>query len=373
MKNDQFIKVAVPHVGEEEVEAVKKVLLSGNYASGQQVMAFESEFASYIGTEHAVAVNSGTAALHIALQAMGIARGDEVIVPPISFFATVSSVLYLGAVPVFADIDPDDLCLSPEHCQEIITKKTRAILPVHLFGGSAKMDAFTRLSSETGIPVLEDCAQAHGTAFNGEMVGSFGKAGAFSFFATKHMTTGEGGIITTNDEELAQQARMIRSHGMSDRDTHKILGYNNRMTEMEAAMGRIQLKKLPELNEKRIRNSDYLIEQLEPLPWISIPIPEKKVTHTYFWCPVMINESRTGKTIEDLKAFLRENRIGFRERYQEPLYRQGVLEKMGLDYSSVHLPNAESFAGKIIGIPNHPGLEKEELNKIVDIIKSFPA
>lgn len=368
--NENFIKVAHPSVGEEEAQAVRDVILSGNYVSGSKVKEFEEAFAHYIGCDHAVAVNSGTAALHIALQATGVQEGDEVIVPPLTFFATVSSALYLRAVPVFADIDPEDLCLSPEDAMAKITSKTKAIIPVHLFGNAANMDGFIDISRQIEISVIEDCAQAHGTEYKGQRVGSIGKAGCFSFFATKHMTTGEGGIITTNDASLAETARTIRSHGMKGRDDHVLLGFNNRMTEMEAAMGIVQLKRLDGLNKKRIANSEYLIKEISKLDWAKVPALNPDIKHTYFWCPLMIKED-SGKSIDKLKKHLKNNGIGFRHRYQEPLYKQAVLKKLGLDYSGVHLKNAEAVTGKILGLPNHPMLTSEELTRIVDVLKTF--
>ncbi|MFP4040340.1 MAG: DegT/DnrJ/EryC1/StrS family aminotransferase, partial [Desulfosudaceae bacterium] len=341
---DTFIKVAEPLVGEEECQAVREVLLSGNYVSGPKVAAFERGFADYIGTEYAVAVSSGTAALFIALEAMGVGKGDEVIVPPLTFFATVSSVLYLGAVPVFADIDLDDLCLSPDSVQEKITSRTKAIIPVHLFGAAAKMDRLSEIAEARDIPLLEDCAQAHGTEFQKRRVGSIGRAGAFSFFATKHMTTGEGGLITTNDADLVESAKSIRSHGMAGRDDHVRLGFNNRMTEMEAAMGLVQLGRLEEFNRKRIENSEYLLHEVRRLPWAHVPVPGKDVRHTYFWCPVMVKEE-SGKTIDDLKKYLQDNRIGFRQRYQEPLYKQPLMRQLDTGYADLHLPNVEKVAG----------------------------
>ncbi len=365
------IKVARPQVGEEEAAVVREVLLSGKYVSGERVEAFEKKFAAYIGVDYAVAVNSGTAALHIALEALGVGKGDEVIVPPLTFFATVSSVLYLGAMPVFADIDRDDLCLSPKGTEKLISSKTRAIIVVHLFGAPAKMDAFSTIASQYGIPVLEDCAQAHGSEFDGRRVGGIGKAGAFSFFATKHMTTGEGGMITTCDARVAEAGRVIRNHGMAGRDAHVRLGFNNRMTEMEAAMGLVQLEKLDVLNEKRIANSRYLISHMEKIPWAHVPQPSTRGKHTYFWCPLMVDEMKTGKTIEDLKQHLRENHIEFRHRYQEPVHRQAVLGDLGVDCAKLHFPNAEAIAGKIIGLPNHPELTEKDLDRIVRVLKSF--
>ena len=368
---DDFIKVAVPQVGEEEVAAVREVFLSGNYVSGAKVEEFEKKFAEYIGVKHAVAVNSGTAALHIALQAIGIGKGDEVIVPPLTFFATVSAVLYLGAKPVFADIDLDDFCLSPESTEKHITPATKAILPVHLFGNAVKMDEFLKLSEKHDIPLVEDCAQAHGTEFDGRKVGGFGKAGCFSFFATKHMTTGEGGMITTNDHDLSDKARIIRNHGMQGRDSHVLLGFNNRMAEMEAAMGLVQLKRLDELNQKRIAHSEYLLGKLAEIPWAITPRRNSRIKHTYFWCPLMVNQDKAGKSFDDLTQHLKDNRIGFRQRYNEPLYRQQVLYEQGHDYSGISLPNVEKVVGRVLGLPNHPALTKDDLERIVKALNLF--
>jgi perosamine synthetase len=365
------IKVAHPTVGMEEVEAVAQVLLSGNYVSGKKVEEFERAFSRYVGCSHSVAVSSGTAALFIALEAIGVGEGDEVIVPPLTFFATVSSVLYVRAKPVFADIDLDDLCLSPADTAKRITRKTKAIIPVHLFGNAAKMDEFGEISKEAGIPIIEDCAQAHGTEYKGRKVGGFGKAGCFSFFATKHMTTGEGGMITTDDAKVAERARVIRNHGMVGRDRHAVVGFNNRMTEMEAAMGLVQLGKLESLNAKRIANSEYLLRALAGLPWAKVPVVNSGVRHTYFWCPVMVDEEGSGRTLEDLKEHLRVNGIEFRYRYEAPLYRQEALANAGLNYDGLYLPNAESVAGKILGLPNHPGLTKEQMDRIVEVLSAF--
>lgn len=367
----KFIKVAQPHIGEKEIEAVRDVLLSGNYVSGAKVEEFEAKFANYIGVDYAIAVNSGTAALHIALEAMGIRQGDEVIVPPMTFFATISAVLYLRAVPVFADIDLDDFCLSPQSVEKRITSKTKAVIPVHLFGAPAKMDDFLDLAKRFNISIIEDCAQAHGCKFKGRKVGSIGSAGTFSFFATKHMTTGEGGAITTNDATVAEKARIIRNHGMVSRDEHIVLGFNNRMTEIEAALGVVQLAKLDELNAQRILNSEYLITEIEKLTWAITPGVDRENTHTYFWCPLMVDETKADKKIEDLKEHLHRHGIGFRQRYREPLYRQPVLKKMGLDYSKVNLANTEAVAGKILGLPNHPGLTKAQLNRVIEVLRAF--
>ena len=370
MSENNFIKVSTPLVGEEEVQAVREVLLSGQYVSGKRVQEFERAFAEYIGVEHAVAVNSGTAALYIALESMGVGPGDQVIVPPLTFFATVSSVLYLGAEPVFADIDPDDLCLSPEDAAAKITPKTKVILPVHLYGAVAKMDKLEQLAADNGVYLLEDCAQAHGAEYDGRRAGSMGHAGSFSFFATKNMTTGEGGIITTNDAKLAELSRTLRNHGMSGRNDHELLGYNNRMTEMEAAMGLVQLSKLEAMNSRRIAISERILNEARKLPWALVPVPEQRVKHTYFWCPLMV-KPESGKTVIDLKEHLERNGIGFRHRYLKPLYKQPVLNKLGYDFSDLHLPNVEKAAGQVLGLPNHPGLSDEEVQRVIDVLTQF--
>ncbi len=366
-----FIKVAEPCVGAEEAEAVTRVILSGNYVSGKQVESFETAFADYIGCKYAVAVNSGTSALYIALESIGVGKGDEVIVPAMTFFSTVSSVLYLGATPVFADIDPDDFCLSPGSVEENISEKTKAIIPVHLFGNPAKMDKFLQISKDRGIPLVEDCAQAHGAEYNHEKVGGLGRAGCFSFFATKHMTTGEGGMITSNDSKLVEKARILRNHGMQGRDDHVLLGYNNRMTEIEAAMGLVQLQKLDGMNTRRVENSEYLLDHIEKMAWAKVPRPTGNLKLTYFWCPVMVDEAVSTKDTAMLRKHLESNGIGYRHRYNEPLYKQPVLKKTGHDYSDVFLPVAEKVAGNVIGLPNHPGLSRDDLDRVIEVLNRF--
>jgi dTDP-4-amino-4,6-dideoxygalactose transaminase len=380
-----MIKVARPFVSEEEVEAVRKVLLSGNYVSGDRVAEFETTFANFVGTRHAVALNSGTAALHLCLAALGVGPGDEVIVPPLTFFSTVSCVLHQNAVPIFADIDPDTYCLDPQDVARRITDRTKAIIVVHLFGQAADLDQFAALSREHNIPIIEDCAQAHGTQYHGRVVGSIGAAGAFSFFATKHMTTGEGGLITTNSAEIAESARKMRSHGMTDRDTHVAIGYNYRMTEIAAAMGLVQLEKLETLNQKRIQFSMALIEGLSDLPWLKPPVLLPQVVHTFFWAAFQVDEAQLGCSTAQLVQRLRKAGVEVRHRYHAPLYRQPVLtqgEGFGrgcpwschhygrtVDYAKQRLSQVEKVAGKLIGLPNHPGLTLQDIKDVIRIVK----
>jgi len=381
----KLIKVAKPFVDEEEVQAVREVLLSGQYVSGAKVREFEEKFAEYIGVKHAVAVNSGTAALHVALASIGIGPGDEVIVPPLTFFSTVSVVLHQNAIPVFADIDPESFCLDPKDVEDKITENTKAIIPVHLFGNAAEMDELLKIARKYDIKVIEDCAQAHGTEYKGKKVGSIGNAGCFSFYATKHMTTGEGGMITTNNEDLAEKARIIRNHGMTGRDKHIVLGYNYRMSEINAAIGLVQLKKLEKLNQKRIENSIYLLNEIKKrgINWLRVPEIKSYIRHTFFWCPVVVVEEELGMSTPELVKKLREYGVEVRYRYREPLYKQKVLldlspyprgcpfkcAKRSIDYRKIYLPIAEKLAGRIIGLPNHPGLSKEDLDYVIDMIE----
>lgn len=374
------IKVAEPIVGEEEVAAVRKVILSGRYLQGPQVAEFERAFAGYIGTEHGVAVANGTAALHITLAAYGIGPGDEVIVPPLTFFSTVTAVLHQHAIPIFADIDAESYNLDPDDIARKVTERTKAVIPVHLYGNPAEMDDVMAVAEEHNLIVIEDCAQAHGAEYKGRRVGSIGHSACFSFFATKNITTGEGGMILTDDDEIAQRCRLIRSHGMTDRDTHVILGYNFRMTELEAAMGIVQLGRLDELNAARTRNSEYLLTHLGDIPWLKLPRIEPYVKHAYFWCPVQVDEEKLGMGTKELVSDLRERGVEVRHRYNDPLYCQPLLanrENYPLncehyrdapDYGAVCLPNVEQVAGKMIGLPNHPNLTQAQLDRVLQVL-----
>lgn len=382
----KLVKVASPQVGEEEISAVREVLLSGRYVSGPKVEEFERLFADYIGVKYAIAVNSGTAALQAALMAIGVTSGDEVVVPALTFFSTVTSVIHQNAVPVFADISLDNYCMDPEDLERRITARTKAVIPVHYFGHAVEMERVKEIAARHNIRVIEDCAQSHGTLYKGKKTGSIGDLGAFSFFATKHMTTGEGGMVTTNDRDWAGLIKQFRSHGMSGRHNHILLGYNYRMTEMAAAMGIVQLSKLDALNEARIRVSETLIERLRDILWMTLPQTPDYIRHTYFWLHAWIDEEKLGFSTQELIARLREKNIEVRHRYLEPLYRQRLLrldnshcpfhglQYRGVDvpaYGEMYLPNVEKVAGHIAGLPNRPDMEVDEIDWVVDILHSF--
>ncbi len=378
------INVAEPSVDEEELKALEEVLYSGYYVSGPKVKEFEKRFSDYCGTEYAVATNSGTAAIHIALAAYGIGPGDEVIVPALTFFSTATAVIHQNAIPIFADIDKKSYNISPADIEDRITDKTKAIIPVHLYGNPAEMDKIMDIAKENDLIVIEDCAQAHGAEYRGKKVGSIGDSSCFSFFATKNMTTGEGGIILTDDKKIADLSRKIRSHGMSDRDTHELLGYNYRMNEFEAAIGLVQLRKLDEFNKKRKDNSYYIYDRIDDIDWIIIPEIEPYVKPAFFWCPIQVDEEKLDMETKELRSKLIDLGVETRHRYVSPMNQQKMLLEQNaypnrcpfscpyygkeIDYSQFEYPNTEEIAGKMLGLPNHPKLKKGELDKVVEVL-----
>jgi dTDP-4-amino-4,6-dideoxygalactose transaminase len=382
--DSNFIKVAKPILDNEEIERVVNVLKSGRYVQGPNVKEFEEKFAEYIGVKHAVAVNSGTAALHMALATLGVGPGDEVVVPALTFFSTATSVIHQNAIPVFSDIETTSYNMDPEDLHERITERTRVIIPVHLYGGPAEMDPILELAEKRGVYVVEDAAQAHGAEYKGKKVGSIGHIGCWSFYATKNMTSGEGGMITTDDDEVARKARILRNHGMVNRDDHVMLGYNYRMNEIQAAIGVVQLKKLDIFNEIRIKHSRFLMENLKDVDWFKLPEIRPYNKHVFFWLPVLIDESKLEMSTLELRKRLFNSGVETRHRYNAPLYKQiMLLEKNAypkgcpfncpfygkeMDYSSIYLKNTEKIAGKVLGLPNHPGLEEEDLERVVEVV-----
>jgi dTDP-4-amino-4,6-dideoxygalactose transaminase len=374
------IQVAAPSLGEDELAAASAALASGQLTNGPRVTDLEARFAEYIGTRHAVAVSSGTAALHAALAALEVQPGDEVIVPPISFLSTVSAVIHQGGVPIFTDVDPETACMCPRDLETRIGSRTRAVIPVHLYGGAAEMDPISRIAERYRIAVVEDAAQAHGTLYRGQRVGGLGDLGTFSFFATKHMTTGEGGMVTTDDADLAERIRRFRSHGLINRTDHIDLGYNYRMTEMAAAIGTVQLERLETRNDRRIAVSEELLGRVADVAWLRTPAVPEHVRHTYFWCPITVDEQQLGMTVPELREHLLTQGVETRYRYREPLYRQPLLAQQVPpilrmvagdrlpDYAALERPNADAVAGRAIGLPNRPDLSHDEIAAVDELL-----
>ena len=369
------IKVAIPVTGKEEYNSLKKIIYSGKFVSGKNVQKLENKFSNYIGTKYAAAFNSGTAALHASLNILNLKKGDEVIVPAISFMSTATAVLHQNCTPIFCDVDLDSYCLDIEDFKKKITKKTKAVIPVHFAGGSCEINKIKKIAKKKNIYVIEDCAQAHGTKFKNKKVGSFGDISCFSFYATKHMTTGEGGILCSNNKSFISKAKSFRNHGMVDRDNHEFLGYNYRMNEISAAIGLEQLKKLNKLNSKRRSNSLYILRSLNKKKnnWFKTQPINKKIFHTYFWCPLRIINKKI--KLKEVRNRLKLKGIEIRARYNVPLYKQTVIQNLKIqssqNYKKLYLKNAEKLSGKIFGLPNHYKLNTKELNYIISTVSKL--
>lgn len=353
-----MINIANPMLGEEEKAAVMEVLDSGMLVQGAKVEEFEKSFAEYIGTEHAVATSSGTTALHLALLAMGIGPGDEVVTTPFSFIATANAILYCGAKPVFADIDSKTFNINPDRIKEKITSRTKAIIPVHLYGHPADMGPIMETAEKQGLKVLEDAAQAHGAEYKGSRVGSIGHCTAFSFYATKNMITGEGGMITTNSDKFANALRELRNHGQTKTYEHENIGFNLRMTNINAAIGLVQLKKLDKLNEKRSENAQFLTKKLKN--YVETPFVSSDVRHAFHQYTVK-TENR-----DAILQKLNQDGIGARVYYPKPIHKQPFYVKLG--YKDF-LPVSEEMAKKVLSLPVHPGLSQKDLSLIDNSIK----
>ncbi|MHB8626257.1 MAG: SDR family NAD(P)-dependent oxidoreductase [Aggregatilineales bacterium] len=351
------IPIAKPYIGEEEKQAVMSVLESGQLTQGACVAEFEEKFAAYHGVRHAVATNNGTTALMAALMAHDIGPGDEVIVPSFSFFATAACVLSVGARPVFADIDRESYCLSPDAAEAAITPRTKAIMPVHLYGQPADMPRFAAICRKYGLLLLEDAAQAHGAAIGSQTVGAWGTA-SFSFYPTKNMTTTEGGMVVTNDAEVARKLRLIRNQGMNHQYYHEVLGYNFRMTNMAAAIGIAQLKRLPGWTEQRINNANYFHANLKS---VQTPRATPGTTHVYHQYTVRVPSDLSRDKVTQI---LNNKGIGVRVYYPTPIHRQPVFQKMG-GYDNLALPETECATHQVLSLPIHPALTDDERDYII--------
>ncbi|MEX0785740.1 MAG: DegT/DnrJ/EryC1/StrS aminotransferase family protein [Dehalococcoidia bacterium] len=356
-----MIRIAQPIIGPEEEEAVLAVLRSGRLAQGERVAAFEAAFASYIGVTHAVAVSSGTAALYVALRAHGIGQGDEVLVPGFTFAATGNAVLLAGAQPVLADITAADFTLDPALLDAAVTARTKAVLPVHLYGHPADMAAIAAVADRRGLAVIEDAAQALGASIDGRKAGSFG-TGCFSFYATKSITTGEGGMITTNDADIARLARLLRDHGEGERYRTDLLGGNFRMTELAAALGHAQLPKLDGWNERRRANAAWLSERLQG---VVAPVERPGARHVYQQYTVRVPDAR-----DALRDALRARDIEAVVYYERALHQQPLYQQLGIGGV---LPESERAAAEVLSLPVHPSLSEDDLECIATAVNEARA
>lgn len=358
-----MIRIAAPQVGEAEIEAMARTVASGQLAQGAEVAAFEEEFAAHAGARFGVAVSSGTAALHVALLAHGIGPGASVVTTPFSFIATANAILMAGARPLFADIAAADFNIDPEAVARAIEPDTKAILAVHLYGQAAPLAELRQLAAERGLVLIEDACQAHGAGYNGETVGASGTA-CYSFYPTKNMTTGEGGIILTDDAEVDRLARMIRSHGSSERYRHEVLGYNFRMTDPAAAIGRVQLKRLDGFNGKRRANAAALNEALAGIPGLVTPPELPGRRHVYHQYAVRLTEDFP-LSREEFAQALKAEGVESDIHYPAPITRQPFFTGLG-EWPS--MPVAEQAAAEVLSLPVHPGLDEKDMAAVAEAV-----
>src|SRR3990172_1454723 len=358
-----MISIAKPIIESEEKQAVLEVLDSGVLAQGPRVAAFEQAFAEMCGVKHAIATSSGTTALHTALLAHSIGEGDQVITTPFTFIASANSILYTGAKPVFVDIRLDTFNIDPGLIEAAITDRTKAIMPVHLFGLSCDMDAILAIAKKHNLVIIEDACQSHGATYKGKRLGSFG-TGAFSLYPTKNMTSAEGGMITTNDDALDAECRIIRQHGMRRRYYHDDLGFNFRMTDVHAAIGLEQLKKLERFNQARQRNAAFLSQHLQG---VSVPMVPEGYEHVYHQYTVRVPSGKRDALIEHLK----QQEIGSGVYYPVPVHKQSYYTKE-LKYDQ-SLPESERAAAEVLSLPVHPALSPADLESIVSAVNEFMA
>lgn len=354
-----MIPISKPLLGEEEFEAVRQVMASGYVVQGPKTAAFEEAFAQACGVRYAVAVSSGTAALHIALLAHDIGPGDEVITTPFTFIASASAILFTGARPVFVDVEADTFNIDPAQIEAKITPRTRAILPVHLYGHPCEMGRIMEIAQRHGLVVIEDAAQAVGAEYQGKRVGSFG-TGCFSLYATKNVTSVEGGMITTDDAELADRARLLRSHGQRERYYHESLGYNLRMTDFQAAIGLTQLGKLEAYTAARQANAAYLTAHLRG---VITPTVRPGCRHVFHQYTIRVPAAR-----DEAVRRLNQAGVGTGIFYPLPLHHQKVFRDRGYDD---HLPVAERLAQEVISLPVHPALTSADLEQIVAAVNAL--
>ena len=359
------VPISKPLLDDRDINRVVEVLKSGNLAQGERVREFEKRFAVYLGVKYAVAVVNGTAALDLALRVIGIREGDEVITTPFTFIATANCVLYQGGRPIFVDIDGKTFNINPELIEKRVGKRTKAIVPVHLFGNPADMDSIMQIARDKSLFVIEDAAQAHGATIGSKKVGTFGDLSVFSFYATKNMTTGEGGMITTNNADFAARLGLLRDHGQERRYEHIMLGYNLMMTDIQAAIGIGQLERLEEMNAKRISNANYLSSHLSEISHIITPYTKKGYRHVFHQYALLVDLGFPVSRDSVLHALV-EHGIGARPCYPKPIYAQPLYRDMG--YAD-HCPVTEQVIPQMLQLPIHPSVSRENLEEMVSVIK----
>lgn len=359
-----FIDLNKQHkpIKQELIQAFERILDSSQFILGEEVKQFESEVASYIGTKYAIGVSNGTNALLLSLRALDIGQGDEVITTPFTFIATAEVIAMLGAKPVFCDIEPETFNINPDKITGIISDRTKAILPVHLFGQSADMNKIMQIAQENNLEIVEDMAQAIGSSYKDRKVGTFGDTAGISFFPTKNLNAlGDAGMILTNNEELDKRLRALRVHGAAKKYHHDFLGYNDRLDAIQAAFLQVKLKYLDEWNEKRRQIAKKYNEDLRDIVQIPYIKPgNETIYHQY--------TIRTPKR-DELRQYLSENGIGTAIHYPIPLHLQKAFAYLG--YKEDDFPEAEKASQEVLSLPIHHILTDEEVDYVITTIRQF--
>ncbi|MHA2133090.1 MAG: DegT/DnrJ/EryC1/StrS family aminotransferase [Candidatus Thorarchaeota archaeon] len=376
-----MIPVAKPIVEQEEIDAVVEVLKSGMLAEGKVAREFEREFKEYVGTDFATVTSNGTTALSTALEALDIRPGDEVITTPFTFIASANTIAMVGAIPVFVDIEPDTYNLDPKLVEGAITARTKAIMPVHIFGMPADMTQMMEIAEKHNLVVIEDACQAHGAKIDGKMAGSTGHIGAFSFYATKNLMTAEGGMITTDNEDLYDKALEIKNHGRGKKGgyTHYRIGYNNRMMDIVAAIGRVQLKRLPGVVDARRKNARVYDKFLNEIDELTPQSQRKGFKSAYHVYGPRLKSTKTSR--DEMVEKLRSADIGSRAVYALPCHVQETYKRISEwrwaevvdypDYSKISLPISEEVGRTHLEIPVHPGVTEEDTEYIQTAIRDI--
>lgn len=353
-----MIEMGGPFIGIREKVAVWRQMSSGSLAQGKRVLEFETKFGETLNVDHVIAVNSGTSALHLGCLALGLGPGDEVIVPSFTFAASANAIELTGAKAVFCDIDLDFLTIDPNLIQNLITPRTKAIMAVHLFGQMADMVAIKKIADAHNLWIIEDAAQAHGASLVGIKAGQWGNFAAFSFYPTKNITTSEGGVVVTNSKELDRAVRLLRNQGMLERYQNEVIGFNNRMTELSAVIGLVQISRLAKLNKKRLQNSRYLDRRFRGSVGIKIPNVRESSEHVFHQYTLLIDGNR-----DEFVSKLIDRGISCGVYYPTPVHKLKSFSP-----NSISLPISEYVSSHCVSLPINPRLKKYQMRRIADAV-----
>ncbi|WP_345805795.1 DegT/DnrJ/EryC1/StrS family aminotransferase [Bacillus subtilis] len=381
-KRNHFLPYSLPLIGKEEIQEVTETLESGWLSKGPKVQQFEKEFAAFVGAKHAVAVNSCTAALFLALKAKGIGPGDEVITSPLTFSSTANTIIHTGATPVFADIDENTLNIDPVKLEAAVTPRTKAVVPVHFGGQSCDMDAILAIAQNHGLFVLEDAAHAVYTTYKQRMIGSIGDATAFSFYATKNLATGEGGMLTTDDEELADKIRVLSLHGMSKAAWNRYSsngswyyevespGYKMNMFDLQAALGLHQLKRLDDMQKRREEIAGRYQTAFQQIPGLITPFVHDDGRHAWHLYVLQVNEKKAGVTRSEMITALKdEYNIGTSVHFI-PVHIHPYYQKQ-FGYKEADFPNAMNYYKRTLSLPLYPSMSDDDVHDVIEAVRDI--